>query len=237
MNHVLPAWDLLTGALAATSILAAERHRRRTGDGGLVEITLSDVATGAARSLGLLAEAAHIDQARERSGNDVYGTYGRDFRARDGRDLMLCALTARQWHSLMEVAGITESVAALESQLGVDLDEEGTRYKCRHAITALIEPWIAMRTLDEVAHAFDAAGLLWGPYRTFKEMVAANPEIVDLELPAPDLGEDTEAVLMKELGLCGSEMAPASRGSRDRLARTQGKGPHARGPEQRREMR
>ena len=33
VNHVLPAWDLLTGAYAAFALLAAERHRREAGAG------------------------------------------------------------------------------------------------------------------------------------------------------------------------------------------------------------
>ena len=35
VNHVLPAWDVATGLTAATSVLAAERLRIRTGHGGL----------------------------------------------------------------------------------------------------------------------------------------------------------------------------------------------------------
>jgi 2-methylfumaryl-CoA isomerase len=35
-NHLLPAWDAITGTLAAAGLLAAERHRRRTGAGQLV---------------------------------------------------------------------------------------------------------------------------------------------------------------------------------------------------------
>ncbi|HEX3513318.1 MAG TPA: CoA transferase, partial [Trebonia sp.] len=31
VNHVLPAWDVACGLYAATGLLAAERHRRRTG--------------------------------------------------------------------------------------------------------------------------------------------------------------------------------------------------------------
>jgi len=33
VNHVLPAWDLVTGQMAATGLLAAERHRRLNGVG------------------------------------------------------------------------------------------------------------------------------------------------------------------------------------------------------------
>jgi len=36
VNHVLPAWDLQTGFLAALGVVAADRHRRLTGEGRLV---------------------------------------------------------------------------------------------------------------------------------------------------------------------------------------------------------
>src|SRR6516165_7956911 len=37
-NHLLPAWDAITGALATTSLLAAERRRSRAGVGDYVRI-------------------------------------------------------------------------------------------------------------------------------------------------------------------------------------------------------
>src|SRR3954452_5811016 len=33
VNHVLPAWDITAGLYLATALLAAERHRARTGEG------------------------------------------------------------------------------------------------------------------------------------------------------------------------------------------------------------
>ena len=35
-NHLLPAWDAITGQMATVGLLAAERHRRNTGEGQLV---------------------------------------------------------------------------------------------------------------------------------------------------------------------------------------------------------
>ena len=43
VNHVLPAWDLITGQMVAVGLLAAERHRRRTGQGRHVKLALQDV--------------------------------------------------------------------------------------------------------------------------------------------------------------------------------------------------
>ena len=53
VNHVLPAWDAITGATAAAGLLAAERHRSRTGEGQLVNLPLSDVAYAMVGNLGL----------------------------------------------------------------------------------------------------------------------------------------------------------------------------------------
>jgi crotonobetainyl-CoA:carnitine CoA-transferase CaiB-like acyl-CoA transferase len=44
VNHVLPAWDLVTGQMAATGLLAAERHRRITGAGQHLMLALEDMA-------------------------------------------------------------------------------------------------------------------------------------------------------------------------------------------------
>jgi 2-methylfumaryl-CoA isomerase len=55
VNHVLPAWDVACGLYAATGILAAERHRRRTGAGRAITLALADVALAVTGHLGFLA--------------------------------------------------------------------------------------------------------------------------------------------------------------------------------------
>ncbi|MFM7626908.1 MAG: CoA transferase, partial [Gammaproteobacteria bacterium] len=42
-NHVFPAWDAIAGNMIATAMLAALRHRDRTGEGQLVTLALKDV--------------------------------------------------------------------------------------------------------------------------------------------------------------------------------------------------
>lgn len=95
MNHVLPAWDLLTGYLVATGVVAAELHRARTGEGQLLRLSLADVALSIAGHLGLIAEAQLNDVPRGRHGNYLYGSYSRDFATADGRRVIVVALTPR----------------------------------------------------------------------------------------------------------------------------------------------
>src|SRR3546814_19621565 len=52
VNHVLPAWDLLTGAYAAFSLLAAIQRRGATDEGGALRLPLSDTALGTVANLG-----------------------------------------------------------------------------------------------------------------------------------------------------------------------------------------
>jgi 2-methylfumaryl-CoA isomerase len=175
VNHVLPAWDALTGYLAATALLAAERHRRLTGQGQLVRLSLADVALAVSGHLGLLAEAQLDPAPRPRVGNHIYGTFGHDFVTRDGRHVMVVALTPRQWRSLLEATSSEDAARTLETSLGEDLREEGARYRARAEIVAMLAPWFAERNFSEVSETLNQHGVLWGPYQTFKELVQSDP--------------------------------------------------------------
>ena len=83
VNHVLPAWDLITGQMVAVGLLAAERHRRRSGEGQHVKLALEDVALAVMQHLGFIAEAG-MGQPRERHGNALFGAFGQDFLSADG---------------------------------------------------------------------------------------------------------------------------------------------------------
>ena len=176
VNHVLPAWDNICGQMAAVGLLAAERHRRMTGEGQLVRVALKDVALATAASLGTIAEVQINDEDRENVGNYLFGGYGKDFVTRDGRRVMLVGLTSRQWKSLVEVFGVAESVAMLERLLKLDLSEEGNRFVARESITNLLQPLIAKFSLAELEQKFAGTGVCWGPYRSFRQMVEEDPD-------------------------------------------------------------
>jgi 2-methylfumaryl-CoA isomerase len=190
VNHLLPAWDVITGTLAATGLLAAERKRRTTGTGQFIRLALADVAMATVGHLGYLAEVQINKFERPRYGNYLYGAFGCDFATKDGKRIMVVGLTPRQWRSLVAAVGIGDACAQTEKLLGVDLSKEGDRFAARHLIAALIEPWVSSRTLPEVGEVFDAHDVCWGIYQTFAELVAsdprcspANPMFADVEQP------------------------------------------------------
>jgi 2-methylfumaryl-CoA isomerase len=200
VNHVFPAWDFLTGAYAALSLVSAERARRLGQGGCEVRIPLSDIAATALANFGMLAEVMTQGQDRPRLGNDVYAAFGRDFAIQDGRRLMVVAITPRQWRAVVKTLGLEAEVAALEGQLGVSFaGHEAVRYEHRDRLYPLFEAAFAARSEAELAPAFEAEGVCWSAYRTLAEAAsddtlfaanpvfgrAAQPSGIDYPVPGP----------------------------------------------------
>lgn len=179
VNHVLPAWDLLTGSLAALSLLAAERRRNETGMGDEVRVPLSDVAISTLGNLGQIAEVTTTGADRPRVGNDLFGAFGRDFTTADGRRIMLVAITARQWSGLVAALGIAGEIAALEGARGVSFaKDEGLRFEHRDALNPIVGKAVGSRTLAELERILDADGVCWAPYRTLRQALAEDRPLV-----------------------------------------------------------
>ena len=182
VNHVLPAWDLLTGAYAAFALLAAIQRRAATGEGGEVRLPLSDVAIGTVANMGGIAEVLYTGENRPRLGNAVYGLFGRDFTTRDGQRTMIVVVTPRQWANLIAALNLGEAVAAGEAaRAGSLAKDDGLRFTHRDALYPLFEQAIAARNHTDLAAAFDAGGIVHSPYRTMLDaandpaLVADNP--------------------------------------------------------------
>jgi 2-methylfumaryl-CoA isomerase len=108
-------------------------------------------------------------------GNDLYGALGRDFRTKDGRSVMIVAISNRQWRAIGKATGLTEKFAMIGPMMDVDLNTEGGRFHARGAIFALLESWCATRTLAEITTAFNGSGVLWGPYQDFGQLLNEDP--------------------------------------------------------------
>jgi 2-methylfumaryl-CoA isomerase len=232
VNHVLPAWDVACGIYAALAIVAAERHRRLTGEGTHVTAALGDVALATAGNLGLLAEAER-GGVRERIGNHLFGGFAHDFATADGKRVMVVALTPRHFKDLVALTGMTEAVDAVESALKADFSTDGDRYIHRDVLVGLLRPWFTARAHAEVAAGLASTSVLWSTYRTFAEAVldaADNPMMSVLDQPgvgpylapgnplnfagldrraviAPALGQHTEEVLRNVAGCTQAQIA------------------------------
>jgi 2-methylfumaryl-CoA isomerase len=180
VNHVLPAWDLLTGSIAATAVLAAIGYRRRTGIGQHIRAPLSDVAASTLGTLGKIAGVLASRADRPKYGNTLFGAYGRDFVCCDGKRVMIVALTSKQWRSLIEALALQEDIAALEVKLGVSLEsDEGLRFIHRRQIDALVEKAVKKVTLQTISERFKTLGVCFGPYRTLREALTEDSRFAD----------------------------------------------------------
>ncbi|WP_411291505.1 CoA transferase [Sphingorhabdus sp.] len=182
VNHVLPAWDLLSGAYAAFALLAAIRRREQTGLGSEVRVPLSDVAIGTVANLGGVAEVLHNNANRSRLGNTVYGLFGRDFVTKDGVRTMIVVVTHRQWANLIAALGLTDAVGAVEAERGVSFaKDDGLRFEHRDALFPLFEAAIGALDHAAMVTVFDAAGVVHSAYKTMLDaahdscLVGDNP--------------------------------------------------------------
>jgi 2-methylfumaryl-CoA isomerase len=177
VNHVLPAWDLVTGAYAAFATLAAERDRLRTGRGHEVSVPLGDVALAALANTGQVAEVLSGGD-RPRYGNMLFGAFGRDFATSDGERVMVVAITSRQWTSLLAALELSAAVKDIETRLGLSFERnEGLRFVHRDVLFPLFDRAIGALTLAQARERFDAQGACWSPYRTLSQALREDPRL------------------------------------------------------------
>lgn len=177
MNHVLPAWDLLTGAYAAFATLSAERHRRMTGIGQEVTVPLSDMAMASLGHMGQIAEVL-TGGDRPRMGNALFGAFGRDFATADGQRVMVVAITAKQWSGLLEALQLHAPIAQIEATYNVSFaHDEDVRFKYRAVLFPVFERAIEALALPALKSAFDQNGVCWGAYQSLSHSLREDPRL------------------------------------------------------------
>jgi formyl-CoA transferase len=224
-NPVGALGDISAALFATIGVLAALRHRDRTGEGQYVDVAMLD-------SLLAMTDIVTNFWSLGLRGGDVGPLILTTFRADDGW-FVLQVVREHQFEALMELIGKPEwntDERFATRQGWVDHLESELR--------PAIEAWAAGRTKMAACAALSAAGLAAGPCFSDEEVVhdphvaARNmlvemPRVDGVEQPVlipgnpvklskvaegperrvPWLGEDTDAVLAAELGLDGDELA------------------------------
>ena len=182
VNQVMPAWDFITGAYCAFALLAGLRHRDSTGQGIEMRVPLGDVAIGTAANSGAMAEMLYRGGNRERLGNAIWGALGRDLVSRDCQRFMVAALTAKQWHALVEAFGVGADIAGLEAECGLSFAvSDANRFDRREEIFAILQGAAGRLAYADLAQRLASAGATFEHYRTMFEaaqdpvLVADNP--------------------------------------------------------------
>ncbi len=224
-NPVGALGDISAGLFATIGVLAALRHRDRTGRGQYVDIAMLDAVMAMTDivtnfwSLGL-------------RGGDVGPVVLTTFRADDGW-FVLQVVREHQFEALVALIGHPE--------WGTDerfATRQGWVDHLESVLRPAVESWASGRTKREACDALSAAGLAAGPCLTDDEVVhdphvAARNMLVEMprvdgveqpvlipgnpvklsavtegpETRVPWLGEHTDEVLGEELGLSPAELA------------------------------
>ncbi|MGH7321270.1 MAG: CaiB/BaiF CoA transferase family protein [Candidatus Rokuibacteriota bacterium] len=220
--------DVITALYAHGAILAAVRHRDRTGEGQHIELSLMECGMAALINAATAYLVAGEVQGRWGSAHPSLVPY-QAFQARDGY-LMVGAGNERLWKALCEVLGAPEWADDPR------YDSNEKRVACRTELVSRIEARLAARGRDEWVAAFAAAGLPAGPINDVGQ-VFADPQAqhrgmaveVDhptagrvrlpgipvkfggtparVQGPPPLLGEHTDVVLAEILGLTAADIA------------------------------
>lgn len=177
VNHVFPAWDNVAAYMGAISILAAERHRRITGEGQQVEMALADCALATMGHLGYVGEVMINKETRARHGNDMYGAIGRDFISADGRRMMILAVSPKQWEGLKAAGGFAREIDDLATSLNLDLSQDGNRFIARGEIFEIIARWTQATPYDVIKQALEDNGCCWELYQGVRELVEDDIDV------------------------------------------------------------
>ncbi|MGE3651806.1 MAG: CaiB/BaiF CoA transferase family protein, partial [Reyranellaceae bacterium] len=164
----VPMIDIMTGLYASTAIVAALRHRDRTGDGQHIDLALLDVMVSSLSYFGVGHLASGRVPQRTGTRNPVTHPSG-IYACRDG-ELMIIAGNDEQFRRLCAALGMP--ALAGDRRFGSSPE----RVTNAAALDAIIEPAMAARDLADCLAAFEGAGVPAGPINDL-ERVFADPHV------------------------------------------------------------
>jgi crotonobetainyl-CoA:carnitine CoA-transferase CaiB-like acyl-CoA transferase len=154
--------DEVTALAGAFAVLAALRHRDRTGEGQVVDVNLLDTMLSL---MGPLHSAwAHLGYEQPRLGSGIpYSVPRGTYRCRDGRWIAVSASAESVAERLMELLGVGDDprFATFES-----------RAEHRAQLDEIVQAWVGGRDHDDVIAAFEAAHAAIAPVYSTADVAA-----------------------------------------------------------------
>ena len=164
--------DDMAGLHGAIGALAALRHRDQTGEGQHIDVALLD--TLLFQSNGYLTLGA-LGAPPQRMGSQFYISAPTNvYRCRDGY-VMAGILLDSHWKTL---ACLLERPELADHS---DYATNRARVAHREEVNALLESWIAPRSVEEVLSVFKAEGLAAAPVRSYAE-AARDPHVLERDM-------------------------------------------------------
>jgi crotonobetainyl-CoA:carnitine CoA-transferase CaiB-like acyl-CoA transferase len=171
--------DYLAGALGAFGALVALEHRRRSGEGQVVDLGLYEPML---RMLDeLIPVYAATGYVRERIGSGTeYVVPHNHYRAGDGRWIAIACTNDRMFERLATAMG--------QPTLAAEFPTMASRLERRADLDAMVQTWVGAAAAGEILARLDAAEVPCGPVASARELfedpqVRARGNI--LEMPGP----------------------------------------------------
>ncbi len=171
--------DLMCGMYATTAILAALRHRDRTGEGQHLDIALYDTTVAWLANEGTSWLTTHRPPARRGNAHGAIVPY-RVFRTSDGF-VVLAVGNDGQFQKLCELVG--EPAVAQDPRFATN----DARVRHRDACDTAVAAWMRARTTDAWVALLSAAGVPCSPVRTLDQVFAdPHTQARGMEIGIPD---------------------------------------------------
>jgi formyl-CoA transferase len=179
----MPVIDMMTGIYASTAILAALRHRDRTGQGQLIDIALLDVMVSALSYAGV--DYLTSGRVQQRVGARSPVTYPSGvYTCSDGQIIVIVG-NDDQFTRFCKALGMVDLPADPRFASSPD------RVRNRQALDDVVVPEMARRQKQQCLDAFEKAGIPAGPINDLPQ-VFADPHVLArdsvVEMQHPSLG-------------------------------------------------
>jgi glutaryl-CoA transferase len=224
----IPIADIITGMYASIAICAALAHRERTGAGQYLDLALLDSLIAILSNQGANYLATGVSPARLGNAHPNIVPY-QTFKTSDG-DIILACGNDNLFRKFCEVAGCQP--LADDPRFATN----GKRVENRADLTQLLAEIISQRTTRDWVTALETAGVPNGPINTV-EQVFQEPQAIarklkfeldhplagrvsliaspmrfsatplEHKLPPPTLGQHTDEIFRRMLGMSDGEIA------------------------------
>ncbi len=188
---------------AVVSILAALRHRRRTGEGQMIELAQyeSSISWTGCAPLQYTVNGTLMERTENRhplaAPHEVYRCQG------DDKWVAISVFSDEQWRALCQTIGRPElvddpSYATLPAR---QAHEEQFR--------DVIEPWSTGKTPEDVTAQLQAAGVPAAPVNNFEQLLKVDPQLKERELWTEVEHPELDIALVERWGFRLSRAAAA----------------------------
>jgi CoA:oxalate CoA-transferase len=177
--------DIISALYGAIAILAALRHRERTGEGQAIDISMQDCIWSVA-SIEFAPSYFLNGNVPPRTGNCPPGLAPYNiYRAQDGY-VVIGTLTEKQWQNLLKTMGREELMAEPR------FSTLKGRYENVEEVDAIVQEWVGGKTVAEVLGELETLRIPCAPVLDVGQ-VASDPQILSremvVELEHPGIGK------------------------------------------------